>query len=225
MAGGLRRSTNTVIASNVAMADASHANSNPDRQVNKMGESKKAVPVTAEVVGDAAGNVEQIRDILFGVQMRDYERRFRQLHDKVDAELAELRQVQAARFEQFERRVDEQFASLNTLVRDEIQSCNQSIGDLDSATRSAARLSREQLDVAIGNVAADLADADRQLRGLIDEVGRQLLAQSSASEAALSRQANRLDDDKVGRGDLAAMLVELSSRLGGGSPLQSPTDR
>ena len=37
-------------------------------------------------------NVDQIRDILFGGQMRDYERRFQELSERLDAEAARLRQ-------------------------------------------------------------------------------------------------------------------------------------
>jgi hypothetical protein len=42
---------------------------------------------------DAERNVDQIRDILFGGQMRDYERRFQELGQRLEAEMARLREA------------------------------------------------------------------------------------------------------------------------------------
>ena len=41
------------------------------------------------------GNVDQIRDILFGGQMRDYERRFEELEERMKRETERNRRLQA----------------------------------------------------------------------------------------------------------------------------------
>ena len=46
--------------------------------------------------GGADRNVDQIRDILFGGQMRDYERRFQDLNQRFEAELVRLRRSTSA---------------------------------------------------------------------------------------------------------------------------------
>ncbi len=41
--------------------------------------------------GDEVNNVDKIRDILFGNQMRDYDAKFARLEERLQAEAAELR--------------------------------------------------------------------------------------------------------------------------------------
>ena len=59
---------------------------------------------------DAAAdrNVEQIRDILFGGQMRDYERRFLEITQRLEQESQRLRADLDKRLTALEKRVDEQ---------------------------------------------------------------------------------------------------------------------
>jgi low affinity Fe/Cu permease len=89
--------------------------------------------------GAADRNVDQIRDILFGGQMRDYERRFTDLHQKLEADLARMREAQDKRLAQIEKRVDDQLEKLNKLVRQEIDDRNGAVADLESRVQQAAR--------------------------------------------------------------------------------------
>jgi len=50
------------------------------------------------------GNVDKIRDILFGSQMRDYETRFARLEETVAKETAEMRETNRRRFDQLVQR-------------------------------------------------------------------------------------------------------------------------
>jgi hypothetical protein len=65
------------------------------------------------------GNVEQIRDILFGVQMRDYERRFSNLEARLTQEAAMLRDDIRARFDALEVQMRQQFNALSESLGNE----------------------------------------------------------------------------------------------------------
>ncbi|HEY6893044.1 MAG TPA: hypothetical protein VI258_02675, partial [Rhodanobacteraceae bacterium] len=84
-----------------------------------MADSKKAAD-------GADRNVDQIRDILFGGQMRDYERRFQELHQRLEAELARMRDAHEKRLLQIDKRVDDQLDKLGKLLRQEVQDRNRS---------------------------------------------------------------------------------------------------
>jgi hypothetical protein len=58
---------------------------------------------------EAAGNVDKIRDILFGSQMRDYEKKFARVEERPARETGELR-------EEIRRR----FASLEAYMKNEL---------------------------------------------------------------------------------------------------------
>src|ERR1700749_3579611 len=51
-----------------------------------------------QVLRGGAGNVDKIRDILFGSQMRDYESRFARLEEALVKETAEIRETSRRRF-------------------------------------------------------------------------------------------------------------------------------
>jgi len=101
-----------------------------------MADSKKAAD------GGADRNVDQIRDILFGGQMRDYERRFNELNARLEAELARMREAQDKRLAQIDKRVDDQLEKLGKLLRQEIQDRNRSIDDVESRLQPGAAKSR-----------------------------------------------------------------------------------
>ena len=77
-------------------------------------------PKKPAVDADADRNVDQIRDILFGGQMRDYERRFQEFGQRLEAEMSRLRESQDKRLAQMDKRFDEQFEKLSRQLRQEV---------------------------------------------------------------------------------------------------------
>lgn len=179
----------------------------------------EALPAAAAA---ADRNVDQIRDILFGGQMRDYDRRFQDFNDKLEADMARLQETQSQRISQLEQRFDEQIDKLGKLLRQEVQDRTRSTDDLETRVQQAARTARDEVNTAIDNLGKDLAGTDERLRRALDELGQNLARQSSEAEAALGRTGARLQADKVGRQDMAALLTELALRLNGEFDLPVP---
>lgn len=172
--------------------------------------------------GGADRNVDQIRDILFGGQMRDYERRFQELNQRFEAELVRLREAQEQRLAQIDRRVDDQFDKLNKLVRQEIEDRNGAVDDLESRLQQAARSGRGEINKALEGLGRELAASDERLRCVIADLQASLSARAGEAESALSRTGAELRAEKVGRDDLAALLTEFALRLRGDFDLPSP---
>jgi hypothetical protein len=167
--------------------------------------------------GDGAQerNVDQIRDILFGGQMRDYERRFQELNQRLEAELARLRDAQEKRLAQIDKRIDEQLEKLGKLLRQEIQDRNRSIDDVESRLQQAARTSRGEISASLDAHALELASTDERLRGVLADMHKATHARVGESDAAMARLGAELRGEKVGREDLAALLTEFALRLKG----------
>lgn len=170
-----------------------------------------------KAAGDGAQdrNVDQIRDILFGGQMRDYERRFGDFNQRLEAELARLREMQEKRLAQIDKRIDDQLDKLGKLLRQEIQDRNRSIDDLESRLQQAARSARGEVAASLDAQAHELAATDERLRGVLADVHKATHARAGEAEAALVRLGSELRDEKVGREDLAALLTEFALRLKG----------
>lgn len=187
----------------------------------------KRKPVMAEpkkpaADGAAERNVDQIRDILFGGQMRDYERRFHELHQKLEADLTRMREAQDKRLMQIEKRVDDQFEKLNKLMRQEIDDRNGAVADLESRVQQAARTARAEINKAVDGVSGEVAQSDDRLRAALADLQQTFSARAGETEAALSRSNSQLRAEKVGREDLAALLAEFSLRLQGDFELPKP---
>jgi exonuclease VII large subunit len=170
---------------------------------------------------DAERNVDQIRDILFGGQMRDYERRFQELGQRLEAEMARLRESQDKRLAQVDKRVDEQLEKLSRQLRQEIADRNQAVDDLESRMQQAARTARAEVNKAMDGLGSEIGAVDERLRDALAELASALDARASEAASSLSRTGAELREEKVGRDDLSALLTELALRLKGDFELPS----
>jgi two-component sensor histidine kinase len=176
-----------------------------------------------KAAGDGAErNVDQIRDILFGGQMRDYERRFGEFDARLESELARLRDTQEKRLAEIDRRIDDSLDKLGKLLRQEIQDRNRSLDDLESRLQQAARTARSEVAASLDAHAQEMAATDERLRSALADVAKATHARAGETDGALARLASDLRDEKVGREDLAALLAEFALRLRGDFDLPSP---
>src|SRR5215468_6407077 len=72
------------------------------------------------------GNIDKIRDILFGSQMRDYDRRFTRLEEKLLKEAADAREDSRRRFDALENFIKQEIGALGDRLRAESQERSQS---------------------------------------------------------------------------------------------------
>lgn len=152
----------------------------------------------ASVTGSAGSvdEVSRIRDIIFGANMRDYERRFELLEQRLMEELTALRADLSARFAhgdtatsaEFDRvhdRVTSEVLQMQARLQSETDSRHSSIHEMHDAvqhTRDASDVSVTELRTLLEARAHELRDGktDRhQLGALLRQIGETLQAPSS----------------------------------------------
>src|SRR5580700_10279481 len=101
------------------------------------GEQKDGQMLQPQVLRGGAGNVDKIRDILFGSQMRDYESRFARLEETLIKETLEIRETNKRRFEQLESYIRREFETVQSRLK----------AERDERTDSASQQSRELKDL------------------------------------------------------------------------------
>lgn len=176
----------------------------------------RTAPMDKNSGGDSADrNVDQIRDILFGGQMRDYERRFQEMIQKLDAEAQRLRDDFERRSSAIEKRLDEQTDKLFKQLRQEVTDRSQSVDDLESRTQQAARTARIEVNNALASLQQEIGLGDERLRSAVAEIQSALKQLGDGASSALSGAREELRTEKVSREDLAALLTELALRLKG----------
>ena len=90
-----------------AVQPSDHPASQPDAPTQS-----EARPV--QILREGGGNLEKIRDILFGTQVRGYEARFAALEEALAKETAEIRETSRRRFEQLESYIKKELELLQT---------------------------------------------------------------------------------------------------------------
>jgi hypothetical protein len=159
------------------------------------------------------GNVDQIRDILFGGQMRDYERRFHDLEERIRRESDKLRQDLLKRMD-----------GLEELLRDQAERFGSQLVKLDREWREAGEQAGQQQVAQHRQLKADLAALEQKhgqdLQGLRErlhklgnEAGEALRQRADDLLVELEKRTGELRDDKVARAELAGFLTEMALRL------------
>lgn len=141
----------------------------------------------------------QIREIIFGRQMRDYEKRFSQLHEDVQRTTDQVRETLEQKLAELQTRMgDATTASTASFseVRDEIGTLRKS-----TETRMA------DLDNSIEKLRADFAD---QLQKLRDET----VTAAAEADARWKQRAQQMDDAKLDRSKLAKLLADMARHVG-----------
>jgi hypothetical protein len=165
----------------------------------------------AEELG--AGSLDKVRDILFGAQVRDADRRFARLEERIAKESTELKDDVRKRLGVLEQFVKQEVESLADRLKTEHEARSDADKDLSRELRDTSK----DVEKKFGHVDDQLARVQRDLRQqLLDaqqKLGDEIQRQSQENLARLTREAAELRTDKVDRAALAAMLTEIAMRL------------
>ncbi|MEP6470791.1 MAG: hypothetical protein ABJC28_02160 [Acidobacteriota bacterium] len=172
---------------------------------------KEAAPAGTDKAGGA--NLEKIRDILFGAQVDDFEKKFARLEERLLKETADSRAETKKRFD-----------SLESFIRKEVESLADRLrGEQEERMDAGKDLSRELRETAKG-LEKKLGALDEQATRSQRELRQQILDQSKAlteeirtrireSAAALSKEIKELRAEKTDRTALAGLFTEAAMRL------------
>ncbi|HAX77513.1 MAG TPA: hypothetical protein DCY88_17180 [Cyanobacteria bacterium UBA11372] len=171
--------------------------------------------VTKEVLRDRLGNIDQIRDILMGPQLRDYETRLAQ----VEADLSLLRQDLRDRIEEtktsFAAEIRLTVESLEKKIKAVSLTASEESADLRQLTdRMNKRFSNtiEALNDTVDKQVASVRDELSESKARLQEDVRNLRDQIFEE---LDRQFSSLRSGKVSKDDMAEILFEVAMRIKG----------
>jgi hypothetical protein len=167
----------------------------------------------ASPVDTNPGNIDKIRDIIFGSNMREYEQRFARLEEALRKESADLRESTRRRVESLEAFVHKELSALENRLNSERDQRGESHLRL-SADLSAA-------SAAIFKKIGEMENHDAQEKR---EIRNDLLQQSKELNEAIhtkggelielmERRAQELQHSKTDRAALAGLFNELALRL------------
>ena len=160
-----------------------------------------------------SGNVDKIREILFGGQMRDYDKRFARLEERLFKESAELREGSRRSIEALETFVRNEFAALANRLQTEQQSREGSIQGVARELHEAIK----SVDSKLAQYYHQTTETQRDLRQhILDQsksLNEEIRRKYDDVSATLERDLALLNHEKTDRASLSALFTELALRL------------
>lgn len=186
-------------------------------------------------LGARFGDIGQIRDILFGSQIKEYTNRI----ESVETSLKDLRELTDNRIKAVQEDTNRRLEDLKQVLSSGFQSAIETMGDelksmnlKDNEDKSEIRQNIDRLSKRLSSNVATLDEAiDKQTRTLRDDLlsshkklQSDLLDLRDGIFEELDKRVDILSTDKVARKDMAEMFFELFLKLKGTefvTPLQS----
>lgn len=174
--------------------------------------SRNSAPLGAAPANAAAGaKVDQIREIIFGSQMEEYEQRFAALEKRLIDEAARLRT-------DLTKRLDDYTARLNSKIEEERRERDRSSQQLAGAIQKVT----DSLDSRASNLGDQLAAVQQ---AILQQLGQEMEARRKELDKARSELValieNRTDhllQRKADRAQLAKLLTNVASKLADEQP-------
>jgi len=166
-----------------------------ETSLQQLEDTKTKAMDLAEGMGAGIGNVDKIRDILFGGQMRDYDKRFKRLEDRVSQEM------------------DGEIDSLNEKSKLERQERQSALADLERDIKGLKNELNSRLTQLDEQISRDLKNLRQQTLSKFQEISLQQRQQNDSLTSLVNQEVAQLQDEKVNRSDLATFFHEFAVRL------------
>lgn len=171
--------------------------------------------ITKEEMRERLGNIDQIRDIIFGAQLREYDNRF----DRIESDISMLQQDIQTRLEQVKSVLttelraafdsfEKKLKSINSTTQEDTADIRQQIDRVNRKFSSSIEALDEAIDSQTGSIREDFSQSREQLQEDVRSLRTQVFEE-------LDRRFSVLREVKVSRDDMAEILFELGMRLKG----------
>lgn len=169
--------------------------------------------MTKEEMRDRLGNIDQIRDILFGSQLRESNSRF----DQIDAEVSR-------RYQSLQDQINDVQKSLSLDLQTAVDSLEKKIRSINFSTQKETTELRQLTDRINKNLSSSIDNLSQNVEIQTNSLRTELLQSKEKSETdmrslksyileELDKRLSLVKDAKVSKDDMAEILFEIGLRL------------
>jgi dGTP triphosphohydrolase len=168
-----------------------------------------------QVAGDqmASGNLDKIRDILFGAQTRDYERKLATIEERLVKESADLRNDLKRRFDSLELYIKKEVEAVTERVKSEQAERADSLKELSCELKDLAKGIEKKTIQLEDQASKAQRDLRQQILDQSKNLSEEIHAHHKELSAAQDQAVQQLRTEKTDRASLAALFMEASMRL------------
>ncbi len=156
-------------------------------------------------------DIKKIRDILFGNNMNEYDKRFEMLEQRMSKSIEEAKEENEKRLVLLEDYVKQEFKSLQEklIVEKEIRSKG------EKRTHEDIKSIEESAQNFVDKTSNDFSEIRKQILDLGKSIGERINAQERTLDGQIKSVDENLQANKVDRASLAMMLTEVAMKLSG----------
>ncbi len=156
-------------------------------------------------------DIKKIRDILFGNNMNEYDKRFEMLEQRMSKSIEEAKEENEKRLVLLEDYVKQEFKSLQEklIVEKEIRSKG------EKRTHEDIKSIEESAQKFVDKTSNDFSEIRKQILDLGKSIGERINAQERTLDGQIKSVDENLQANKVDRASLAMMLTEVAMKLSG----------
>lgn len=187
---------------------------NPKKTMDKKNSKSNSNGVIGETT--EADNVDKIRDILFGNQMRDVDKRFASLEKSLTNDLAAMRNENALQIESLKTYIESEIEILGAKLSGEEKSRIDDVDELDGNIKQQAK----QIDKKVADVIKSLdktsRDTNQKILKQTQDFSNELTKQISETRDRMDDQREALSVAKVDKQVLSEVLNALALQINPG---------
>ncbi|MCP2731158.1 hypothetical protein [Limnofasciculus baicalensis] len=171
--------------------------------------------INRDQIRDRLGNIDQIRDIIFGAQLREYDSRI----DKIESNLALLQQEMRDRIDQSKTSclteirtvadtLEKKIKSLTLTHQNENADIRQTVDLVNKKFSNSIESLDQIIDSQTNSLQTNLSETKEKIQGEIMSLRVQVFEE-------LERRFSMMKDTKIAKDDMAEILFELGLRIKG----------
>ena len=160
-----------------------------------------------------AGEIEKIRNILFGRQMADYDKRFAQLEARITSQIDALGGKIADHLKKIEASMKKQDDALTKRLKSEQSERSQGVEALSQELVEARDEMSNAIDALALQQAQEIEAVNKELTTLSSELSDEIHIQQVEASKSLDQAIQALDEDKLARKALSQLLLDMAGRL------------
>ena len=163
--------------------------------------------------GETGGNLDKVRDILFGAQVRESDRRFVRMEEKLAKDSEDLRAEIRKRLDALESYVKAELETLTDRLKTEEGNRTEAVGEVSQTLKETAKNFEKKTSQLDDQMLKGQRDLRQQLLDQSNRISDEMQHNQSNAAAQLERAVERLQTEKTGNATLASMFMEISMRL------------
>ncbi|MDM8566372.1 hypothetical protein QUF74_12080 [Candidatus Halobeggiatoa sp. HSG11] len=168
----------------------------------------------------SGGSMHDVRELLFGGQMRDYDKRFKRLEERFNQENMHFREDMFQRLKVLEERVEGELDVLDDKVKIDRQERQTGLTDLEHGLKTLKNELTNRTTQLDEQFSKEIKTLRQQMHSKIQEISLQTRQQNENVVSMLNKEVAQLHDEKVDRAELATFFTELAGRMS-----SIPTDK